>query len=101
MNTQGGIKNESKKNFIDLLGNLNLPSFKYREIGGKIDLFFPSCDVYIYLDKIESIIFRYIFVDKKDLQGLIRELKEKSLFNKEGAEKKIKHFTVEILKELK
>ena len=93
-------KNENKKSFFDLLNIAKLPDFRYREIEGKIDIFFPSKDIFIYLNIFESFVFKKLFVE--DIKEDIFPVIEKNFSLKtEETNKKLNKFLIELSRELK
>lgn len=97
----GGRKNEDKKILTDLLKNLKIPKFKYRLIRGEVDLFIPSKDFFIYFNKEESSIFKWLFVENKKIGDLIHHIKENTNSNETNTIKKIKNFILDLSESLK
>jgi hypothetical protein len=66
----GGNKNDSKKVAIDLLERREMPRFHLRSLGGEFDLFIPSRDIFISLNKEESFLFDALFIKKLELDDV-------------------------------
>lgn len=95
------LKNESKKIYTYLLKQLKLSEFKLRRVGGKIDLFFPSKDFFVYLDEYESFIFISLFIKKLTLTKTTSLLKTKFKLTKKKAFSKITNFMKKFSKTIK
>lgn len=81
MSLQGGISNEKEKSILNLLRSRQLPKFKYRFLGEEIDLFFPNYDLYLYLNKEESKIFKEIFLNKREINKVVKKFQECKIKN--------------------
>lgn len=85
-------KNENTKICVNLLKQVEIPQFKFRYQGKKIDLFFPSKDLFIYLNKQESFIFNVLFIKKLNLAKVVALTKIKFKLNEKKAVSKITNF---------
>ena len=92
MLTTGGNTNESTKGITDLLKDL--PSYKIRSIDNMIDLFFPSIDLFIYLNRKESIIFEEIRKGKSE-EETISVISKKHKISKSEALRELNNFIKE------
>ena len=93
-------KHENKKGFSDLLKIKKLPPFKYREVEGKLDIFFPSKDIFLFFNIFESFVFKRLFL--KDNSEDIASLVQKNFsFGTEKTNKKLNKFLTELYSEVR
>jgi len=99
MTGQGGYENESKKSIIDLLRFL--PSYNYRSIGGRLDLFFSSIDLFIYLSRRESTIFERISIKGNSFEETLKIYMAKYRLDPRRATEEINSFLKNLLESVK
>jgi len=86
------MKNEGQKIYTNLLRQLKSSEFKFRKTSDRVDLFFPSKDIFLYLDKYESFIFISSFLKKLTLTKTASLLETKFKLTKEKSFSKIINF---------
>lgn len=86
----------NKRNIDDLLKGLNLPNYKYRFLREGGDIFIPSLDIFISLDKGESLIFQNLILNKKSQKSTINLLAKKLNEKEEKSQIRIINFLNEV-----
>ena len=100
MKFSGGIQDESEKIYSNVLKKLENLDLRYRKLGGEIDIFIPSKETFIYLNKEESILFEQLIKSKK-IKEIIKEMQKRERIKEIDAKKKLISFSKDILNSIK